>query len=201
MTWLSVPDLFHKVVYVADEWTNRHTHPESYCFIDMCVCFHLHERLILSNLPIAAISNIIGKMATGWFTDMSCVDSFLVSNIYIFISGVSVCLLPFCNSFGMYGVVVSIYGFFTMFFTLEPIILVELFGIDNLTSAFGLLLLFQGIASIIGTPIAAAVYGAVGSYDVSFYIAGGFFILASLMSFVAQLLHKLKKPEINITQL
>ena len=88
-----------------------------------------------------------------------------------------------------------------MFYTLESIILVELFGIDNLASAFGLLLSFQGIASIIGTPIAAAVYGAVGSYDVSFYIAGGFFILASLMSFVAQLLHKLKKTEIKITQL
>ena len=64
---------------------------------------------------------------------------------------------------------------------------------DNLTSAFGLLCLYRGLSSIIGTPLAGSVYDATQSYDVSFYMAGGFLILASLFSIGAQLLQKKKQ--------
>ena len=64
---------------------------------------------------------------------------------------------------------------------------------DNLTSAFGLLCLYRGLSSIIGTPLAGAVYDATQSYDISFYMAGGFLILASLFSIGAQLLQKKKQ--------
>ena len=64
---------------------------------------------------------------------------------------------------------------------------------DNLTSAFGLLCLCRGLSSIIGTPLAGAVYDATQSYDVSFYMAGGFLIFASLFSIGAQLLQKKKQ--------
>lgn len=37
---------------------------------------------------------------------------------------------------------------------LTSVILVDLLGLDKLTNAFGILLLFQGIASLIGPPIA-----------------------------------------------
>ena len=64
---------------------------------------------------------------------------------------------------------------------------------DNLTSAFGLLCLYRGLSSIIGTPLAGAVYDATQSYDVSFYMAGGFLILASLFSVGAQILQRKKQ--------
>ena len=64
---------------------------------------------------------------------------------------------------------------------------------DNLTSAFGLLCLYRGLSSIIGTPLAGAVYDATQSYDVSFYLAGGFLILASLFSVGAQILQRKKQ--------
>ena len=35
---------------------------------------------------------------------------------------------------------------------LTSVVLVDLLGLDNLTNAFGLLLLWQGIASVIGPP-------------------------------------------------
>jgi len=40
------------------------------------------------------------------------------------------------------------------FASLRSILIVELMGLDKLTNAFGLLLLFQGIAAVIGSPIA-----------------------------------------------
>ena len=38
------------------------------------------------------------------------------------------------------------------------IVLVDLLGIDSLTSTFGLLVLFRGIASILGPPLGGLVY-------------------------------------------
>ena len=41
-------------------------------------------------------------------------------------------------------IVASMYGFFTAFVILRTIVLVDLLGLDKLTSAFGLLALFEG---------------------------------------------------------
>ena len=40
------------------------------------------------------------------------------------------------------------------FASLRSILLVELLGLEKLTNAFGLLLLFQGIAALLGSPVA-----------------------------------------------
>ena len=57
--------------------------------------------------------------------------------------------------------------------------------------------LVQGIGSIIGAPIVGAIYVAVGSFNIGFYIAGGFFVAASLCSFAAQAIHRRKKLKIE----
>lgn len=44
--------------------------------------------------------------------------------------------------------------FLATFATLRSVITVELLGLEKLNSAFGLLLLFQGLAVTIGSPIA-----------------------------------------------
>lgn len=41
---------------------------------------------------------------------------------------------------------------------LTSVVLVDLLGIEKLTNAFGLLLLFQGIASLIGPPFAGMIH-------------------------------------------
>ena len=83
-----------------------------------------------------AISNMIGKLVTGWFSDISWVDPFSLFNSYILLSGATVCFLPLCTSFEHFAVVMAIYGFFTSFFMLKTIVLVELLGLENLTSAY-----------------------------------------------------------------
>lgn len=48
-----------------------------------------------------------------------------------------------------------VFGFTTgAYVGLTSVITVDLFGLDKLTNAFGMLLLFQGIASFMGPPIA-----------------------------------------------
>ena len=85
----------------------------------------------------------------------------------------------------------------TMLMLLFTSFQVDLLGLDNLTSAFGLLVLFRGISSMIGPPVAGTVYDATQSYDVPFYMAGGFLILASFISFGAQLKLYLQVSTLN----
>ena len=71
----------------------------------------------------------------------------------------------------------------------------ELLELCSLKSAFSLLFLFERIAGIIGTRIAGAIFYSAGSYEISFYVAGTFFILAGFLSLATQLLHRKKKKQ------
>ena len=139
-----------------------------------------------------AASNIAAKLFTGWISDQDWIDVFSLYNAYIILCGVTVFFFPLCNSLGFYHIIVALYGFFTTFFILKTIVLVELLGIDNLTSAFSLLNLFEGIAALIGSPVCGKIYDVAGSYDIPFYVAGAFFLLAGFFSLVAQLVHRNK---------
>ena len=121
----------------------------------------------------------------------------MVSNIYILMSGVSVSLLTFCNLYQHFVVMIAFCGFFMTFFMLRSVVLVELVGLENLTSAYGLISLFDGIGTIIGAPISGFIGNSVGSFDVTFYIASGFFILSSLFGLAAQILHRLEMSSAN----
>lgn len=65
--------------------------------------------------------------------------------------------------------------FLAGYISLTSIILVDLLGLDKLTNAFGLLILFRGGAAIVGTPLAGALYDLTDSYDVPFYVAGKYY--------------------------
>lgn len=64
-------------------------------------------------------------------------------------------LSAFCMDFGSLAVYATVFGFtIGAYVGLTSVILVDLLGLEKLTNAFGLLLLFQGIASLVGPPIA-----------------------------------------------
>ena len=63
-------------------------------------------------------------------------------------------------------------------YSLVSAILVELISLERFVNAYGLLLLFQGVANLIGPPLAGYISDLTGSYDLSFYIAGIFIILS-----------------------
>ena len=87
-------------------------------------------------------------------------------------------------------------SFSAAYISLTSIILVDLLGLDKLTNAFGLLILFRGAAAIVGSPLAGAVYDATKTYTIPFYMAGFFFFLSTVTSFMAPMLKKCTTPEL-----
>lgn len=68
--------------------------------------------------------------------------------------------------------------------------MVELLGLEKLTNAFGILLLFQGIAAAVGAPIAGMIKEATGTYDASFYFSGSLILVSGLMLFPLRAINK-----------
>lgn len=65
-------------------------------------------------------------------------------------------------------------------YALTSIILVELISLERFTNAYGLLLLVQGIANLIGPPLAGFITDLTGDYNLAFYLAGFFIAISGL---------------------
>jgi len=85
------------------------------------------------------------------------------------------------------------YEFSAGYMSLTSIILVDLLGLDKLTNAFGLLIMFRGVAAIFGAPLIGGIYDLTNSYSASFFAAGGLFGVAAVFSFLAPVVAKFKK--------
>lgn len=54
-------------------------------------------------------------------------------------------------------------------------------SLEGFVNAYGLLLMFQGVANLVGPPLAGWVRDVTGSYDASFYVAGVFSIFSGII--------------------
>ena len=99
------------------------------------------------------ISNTLGRILVGAFVDLPWVSSLVTTNLSLVFSGLCVMAFPFCEGYEAFITVAVLLGLFvSAYVSLTSIVLVHLLGIDSLTSTFGMLVLFRGMASIFGPP-------------------------------------------------
>lgn len=76
-------------------------------------------------------------------------------------------------------------GLFGLFiaanYALTSVILVELISLERFTNAYGLLLLVQGIANLVGPPLAGWIRDLTGNYTLAFYLSGFFISISGLI--------------------
>ena len=71
------------------------------------------------------------------------------------VAGVVTLLVPAAMSFPLLALLSAAYGFFiSANFALTTVILVELVGVERLTDAYGIVSFAQGIANLVGPPLA-----------------------------------------------
>ncbi|XP_076618891.1 monocarboxylate transporter 12-like isoform X2 [Colletes latitarsis] len=149
-------------------------------------------------LAVIGIANTVGRIVLGYISDKSWVNRLLVYNLCLTICGISTILSTVCTSFTTFAFYSSIFGFTSgAYVGLTSVILVDLLGLNHLTNAFGLLLLFQGFASLLGPPIAGWLYDALKSYDPGFFTAGGMITISGLILFFIPLIQKKVQQNIN----
>ncbi|KAG5683471.1 hypothetical protein PVAND_012749 [Polypedilum vanderplanki] len=150
--------------------------------------------LLISTIGAA---NTIGRIILGYISDKPWINRLHVYNICLTICGVSTALSAFCFEFWGLAIYSAVFGFtIGAYVGLTSVILVDLLGLDNLTNAFGLLLLFQGIASFVGPPIGGWLYDISGLYEPAFILAGIAIAISGLiLYFIPPLQRHLEKKE------
>ena len=96
----------------------------------------------------------MARLCLGWLSDREWINRLYLYNTCLVICGISMGLSVFMNTYTTQAIYCAIFGVTSgAYVGLTSVVLVDLLGLDKLTNAFGLLLMFQGIASVIGPPI------------------------------------------------
>ncbi|XP_046968876.1 monocarboxylate transporter 6-like [Vanessa cardui] len=130
-------------------------------------------------VSVIGFSNAAGRLILG---AVACYfDPLYVYVFAMLISGISTMASNLSFSLYYQYLYCFIFGFFvSSVASLRSMVLVTLYGLDNLTNATGVVLLFQGIGSLVSTPVAGILKNLYG-FSVSFYIAGIFITIGGLI--------------------
>ncbi|XP_075973919.1 monocarboxylate transporter 14-like [Anticarsia gemmatalis] len=135
-------------------------------------------------LSLIGITNTIGMVGLGWIGDFPGVSIGGLYAVCLVMSGAAVAAIPPAATTN-YWVLVSAAGAFGLFFaasyTFTPSLLVKLVSLDDFTSAYGLVLLAQGIGHLIGPPLSGFIFDVTFSWELSFYLAGGWIIVSGAL--------------------
>ncbi|CEF60281.1 Major facilitator superfamily and Major facilitator superfamily domain, general substrate transporter and Major facilitator superfamily domain-containing protein [Strongyloides ratti] len=127
--------------------------------------------------------NTIARVLCGYIADKPSVDALQISNISIIIGGIATCFVPFLSEYWMFVIYTIPFALgVACFSALRSVICVELYGIEKLTNAFGILLLFMGFAAVSGAPFAGFIADITGNMDYSWYIMGSIMILSGMIT-------------------
>lgn len=142
-------------------------------------------------VSVIGIANTIGRVVFGWMADQKWANRLMLYSTALLICGIATALSPLQNSYEYLVCYAAIFGaFIGVYVGLTSVVLVDLLGLEKLTNAFGLLLLFQGMATLIGPPIAGWLYDGTGSYDVSFQLCGTMVAISGFMLYFIPLVQK-----------
>jgi len=171
--------------------------------VDRARGWEISEKDAAFLLSIIGIANTLGRLFLGWLSDRRFINRLYLYNSCLVLCGVSMGLSSFMATYTWQIIYCAIFGVTSgAYVGLTSVVLVDLLGLDKLTNAFGLLLMFQGIASVIGPPFTGALYDALGNYDAGFYFAGTMIFISGAMLFAIPALQKrleTKKPTFDIT--
>ncbi|KAF6032574.1 hypothetical protein EB796_009175 [Bugula neritina] len=143
---------------------------------------HISEQSAAYLLTALGFSNTFGRLISGVLATRNWLDSVIINNLALLIAGAMTLVLPFCESYFLLVVFSFVFGLcVAAFSSLRSVIVVELMGLDKLTTCYSQLVIFHGISVLIGAPVAGYLLDKY-NYFYPFYFAGGCMLLSGLLS-------------------
>ncbi|KZS15182.1 Monocarboxylate transporter [Daphnia magna] len=151
-------------------------------------------------LSIVGILNTLGVIIVGYLGDRSWANPTWIYSASMLLCGLATAVVPLLPGSPWLEIAAGLFGLsIAANYSLVSAILVELISLERFVNAYGLLLLFQGVANLIGPPLAGWISDLTGSYDLSFYIAGIFIILSgAILVLLPAFQHIKSRMSVNI---
>ncbi|KAI3382769.1 hypothetical protein SNEBB_009470 [Seison nebaliae] len=133
-------------------------------------------------ISIIGVTNTLGRFIGGFLCGLPFLNPLRVNNGGLFLSGIATVLCPWFTTYTGLAIYAGAYGFFIApHISVSSPLLVSLVGVEHLSNAFGLLTLFRGIISMIGSPLAGYIYDLTENYNLSFWLGGGCIIFSGVI--------------------
>ncbi|CAF0779238.1 unnamed protein product [Adineta ricciae] len=155
-----------------------------------------HRKFVIMAI---GFSTCFGHIIIGYLADRKWVNRLILYNITLIIAGIATILAPYSGSHILPHILyASLFGFFSGgYIGLTSVITVDLVGLYKLSNGMGIILLFQGIATAIGTPVAGAMRDAFESHSNpflwSYLVFGGFVVISGVILFAIPALNRRQK--------
>ena len=133
-------------------------------------------------LSVYGLANVLVRLVL--ISSNPPVDSINLTGGALFLGGVATFFLPHISGgySGIFYAYVCVLGTsVSVWVTMKYIVIVQLVGVDNLTKAFGVLSVLQGVAGVCGPPVTGALMDATGGHRAAFYMSGATLCLAGLL--------------------
>jgi len=135
-------------------------------------------------LSTIGITNTLGRIFCGIVTSLPKVSALAITNIALSVGGIATIFSGLSMSDAYQFGYAAVFGLaISCFASLRSILIVELIGLEKLTNGFGLLLLFQGVAAAIGSPIAGYCMEVTGDHNVTFLLSGSLILLSGVICY------------------
>lgn len=133
-------------------------------------------------LSIIGITNTIGMVGLGWAGDQPWMHVTKTYGCCLILCGLStISMTYFSDNYVLIVISCACFGLLLASnFSFTPVILVELVPLDRFTTAYGLVLLCQGIGNLVGPPLAGLIFDITHHWNTSFNQAGIWIIISGL---------------------
>jgi len=118
-------------------------------------------------ISLIGFFNTGGRILSGAVTDHPRVDALFVSTLALFFGAICPFLMTLCFHFWSYTIVCVLFGVsLSAWPAVTSSVLVDLLGLELLTSAFGVLTCIRGLAALFGPPLAGFVIDATSPQNI-----------------------------------
>lgn len=150
---------------------------------ELMVHNHYTEQEASKLLSVIGITNFLGMIFLGWAGDQPWMNVTKAYAANLVLCGLTILAMPILVlHYELLGVTVGLFGlFFASSFSFTPPILVQLIPLEKFTTAYGLILLCQGIGNLLGPPLGGLLTDITQTWDLSFYMAGVGIVMSGVL--------------------
>ncbi|XP_045163293.1 monocarboxylate transporter 12-like isoform X2 [Mercenaria mercenaria] len=125
------------------------------------------------SVSITGGAEVIARIFFGWFADLNIVRRKYIFAVCMFIGGIFSLITPLFDNFTYMAIYAAASATFpASFLSLISVLAIEIVGMDDFPSAFGLITLFMAFASVINQPICGWLRDYYGNWHISFILTG-----------------------------
>ncbi|CAG2207530.1 unnamed protein product [Mytilus edulis] len=153
----------------------------------------------LSSMQVSWIFSVFGVVNTlGRLLPGFIIDNTKLSSVCLCVIGMAGCtitcfMFPLCDQFASLMAFSSFFGFFIAFYCpLQPIMVLDSVGLDNLTKGLGVLTVLKAPAAVFGPPFAGVLYEWTKNYDIAILFAGCLCLLTIVVYLINPVYNYLK---------